>query len=101
MPFVSYKTEQLITSDFVNVKRGEHKGKKGHIIKILPTSVDILLKFTDGIVINVEKKNVFLKHRMFLRTKDIRGSKEDKLRRQLETLTLSANVEERMSSLVL
>jgi ribosomal protein L24 len=76
MLYRSYTCSGLITSDCVLVKRGTHIGARGHVVAIYDDSVDILVKNSDEMFINVSKDDIILKQRMFFRKKDIR-SKED------------------------
>lgn len=77
MPYISYNATGLITSDCVFVKRGTHIGTRGHVVHIYDDSVDILVKNSDGVIINIEKDAIVLRQRMFFRRKDIRGAEKD------------------------
>lgn len=106
MPYTSYTVNSLILSDFVLVKRGSYRGIKGHVIKINPTTVDIQLKNTVETtiynqVLTVKKKDIAVKSRMFLRTKDKRLTEQKKLENKLSQLTLNKSLEDCVDDLTI
>lgn len=97
MSFTSYNPSGIITSDFVLVISGPYKGCKGHVISVKPKTIDIHLKFSDNIVITVEKNEVRLRQRMFFRRKDIRNNQDELLANKLKELDIDPSLHERLS----
>jgi hypothetical protein len=98
----SYQTNELIASDSVVIRRGEHMYTKGHIVKIDEHTVDVLvgLKKSDGVIITVLTKDVLLRQRMFFRTKDIRKSKCEKILQEIQKLNIKTEEEIVMERIV-
>jgi exoribonuclease R len=98
----SYQTNELIVSDSVVIRRGEHMHTKGHVVKIDEHTVDILvgLKKSDNVIITVLTKDVLLRQRMFFRTKDIRKSKYEQILQDFQKLNIKTDEEIVMERLV-
>jgi hypothetical protein len=65
-------------------------GARGHVAAIYDDSVDILVKNSDEVFINVSKDDIILKQRMFFRKKDIRSKEDedDKFIKAFDTLNM-------------
>lgn len=103
MTYISYNAEGLITSDCIFVKRGVHAGIRGHVVEIYDTNVDVLVKNSDGIIINVLRKDIVLKQRMFFRRKDIRNkdAEEKEFIKEFQNMNLKPDLSDAISALTL